>query len=316
MLESHFGPVQIVKREPVRAAHYCAVSATPEDDGSEFLTDWFTRHGLTRLRRFGADCEVSEAAQKAGHRGYEFWWTAAEEITPAEGVDVVELPGGLYAKMQLSDPFSSPFEVIPGGWQHLMEWLKQHPIYQMGSHQWLEEVVETPDATYLDLYLAIAPAIPKPEPWIEQKDAFLVAGTAYEGKNAEGEIPRMWDEQFIPRIGELAGIQSGGFYGVARASQGGEPGVFAYLAGVEVRSLDALPPGMVGWQVPAQRYAVMPAYGVQDLGPAIHAYYHNWLPQSKEWQAADGPMLEDYPESFPLDDIILLYFPVRRIGRD
>jgi len=140
-----------------------------------------------------------------------------------------------------------------------------------------------------------------------------VAGLRYEGKGAPGEIPALWDNQFGPRMGELAYIRVGGeAYGLVRAKPDfGQTGVFEYLASVEVKSLDHLPPGMVGWEIPAQTYAVLPAKDVPGIAPALDYYYHQWLPQSKEYVAADGPMFELYPATFDQDLIIYLYNPVR-----
>jgi predicted transcriptional regulator YdeE len=64
----------------------------------------------------------------------------------------------------------------------------------------------------------------------------------------------------MPRIGELAAIQVGvDTYGVGRMPADAAPGEFEYLAGVEVSSFEQLPEGMVGWEIPPNRYAVLPA---------------------------------------------------------
>jgi AraC family transcriptional regulator len=151
------------------------------------------------------------------------------------------------------------------------------------------------------------------EPRIEQKGAFLVAGLWYEGKNERGEIPAMWD-QFIQRAAELVTDPSHLVaYGVARALPNFEEGgAFEYLAGVEVASLDNLPPGMVGWGIPALTYAVLPAHDVPDIGPVSNYFYREWLPQSQEFEMGEGLMIEYYPETYSRDLIIYLYFPVKR----
>ena len=152
-----------------------------------------------------------------------------------------------------------------------------------------------------------------PEPKIVYRDAFLVAGLRYAGKNEHGEIPALWDSEFLPRIGELASLRVGAAYGVSRVL----PNVpveegFEYLAAVEVKSLAKLPWGMVGWEIPAQTYAVLPAHDVPDLGRAFDYLYGKWLPQSKEYEAADGPCLELYPATYSQDLIIYVYVPVQR----
>ena len=99
---------------------------------------------------------------------------------------------------------------------------------------------------------------------------------------------------------------------MARGLPNAAPGVFEYLAGVTVKSLVNLPAGMVGWEIPAQTYAVLPAHDVPDIMPVINYYYQEWLPRSKEFTSAQGAFLELYPETYPQDLIIYLHFPVRR----
>ena len=152
----------------------------------------------------------------------------------------------------------------------------------------------------------------KPQVKIEQKKAFLVAGLRYEGKNEHGEIPAMWDV-FLPRVAELV-TDTGHLvaYGVARGLPGYPAGdVYEYLAGVEVASLDHLPTGMIGWEIPALTYAVVPAHDVPGIGPASNYFYQEWLPHSKEYKMGEGLMIEYYPETFGQDMIIYLYFPVK-----
>lgn len=153
----------------------------------------------------------------------------------------------------------------------------------------------------------------KAEAQIVEKEAFLVAGVRYEGENKQGEIGELWEKGLLPRMGELAAIAADahGAYGVARALAGVEPGPFEYLAGMAVKSIEKLPEGMVGWKMPAHTYAVFRATGVSDLG-RVHGYFFGeGLPQS-EYESADSFMFEYYPEMYPQDHVILLYFPIKR----
>jgi AraC family transcriptional regulator len=150
------------------------------------------------------------------------------------------------------------------------------------------------------------------EPEIEYKDAFRVAGLRYEGKNEHGEIPAMWD-RFIPRVGELgADLSRLVAYGIARALPPPvEEGAFEYLAGVEVESFADLPTDMVGWEIPALTYAVLPANDVPGMGPVSRYFYREWLPGSKEFQMGEELMIEVYSETYAQDRVIYLYFPVK-----
>ncbi len=149
------------------------------------------------------------------------------------------------------------------------------------------------------------------EPKIVDKATFRVAGVSYQGNNEHGEIPALWDNQFLPRMRELDPIRTGGTYGIARAIAGVDASQgFEYLAGDEVQQDASLPPYMVAWQIPANTYAVLPAQGVAGIGPVDAYFNQEWLPQSTEWEAAGGFMMEFYPPSFGQDMVLYLYYPV------
>jgi predicted transcriptional regulator YdeE len=153
------------------------------------------------------------------------------------------------------------------------------------------------------------------EPKIVEKTAFRVAGIRYEGKNEHGEIPAMWDNQFLPRMGELDNIRVGGTYGIARSMPGVEVSHgFEYLAGMEVAAGAPLPSGMIAWEIPTLTYAVLPAHDVPGIGPVCDFFYQEWLPKSPEWEMGEGLMMEYYPETYPQDLIIYLHFPIKRKG--
>ena len=154
----------------------------------------------------------------------------------------------------------------------------------------------------------------KIEPRIVSRNAFRVAGLRYEGKNQNREIPTMWDV-FLPRMSELqtTALQDFKCYGVARALSNTPPDQgFEYLACMEVPSLDSLPQGMVGWEIPALTYAVLPANDVAGIGPTCDYFYGQWLPQSTEYAEDDhGFMFEEYPPEYPTNPTIYLHFPVQ-----
>jgi AraC family transcriptional regulator len=157
-------------------------------------------------------------------------------------------------------------------------------------------------------------SIVRPEPQIVSKPAFRVAGLRYEGRNQNNEIPQLWDKQFLPRLRELATLRVGSdLYGVCRELPNLPPDAgFEYLACAEVKTFEGLPPGMVGWDIPALEYAMLPAHDVADIPPVCDYFYSQWLPRSAEFAMGAGPMLEVYPPSFEYDFIIQMYFPVRR----
>jgi len=152
----------------------------------------------------------------------------------------------------------------------------------------------------------------KQGPRIVTLGPLLLAGTRYQGKNEGGEIPTMWDSEFIPRLGELDDLMVGHeLYGVAQALPGPWTWEFEYLACAQVTSLDALPQGMVGWELPAGTYAMLPCNDVPDIG-RVHDYINGWLSASAEHRSAGGPFVEVYPASYTEDGIILLHVAVER----
>ncbi len=77
----------------------------------------------------------------------------------------------------------------------------------------------------------------------------------------ETDLPEIW-KAFLAREGEL-GEHNGVRYGVTLRRDDGEQ---VECVAVEVADLDQLPPGMIGIQVPARRYALM-----THRGPMVHA---------------------------------------------
>jgi AraC family transcriptional regulator len=152
------------------------------------------------------------------------------------------------------------------------------------------------------------------EPEIVALDAFFVAGTTYRGTNQQGEVVALWHDAFLPRAGELSARQADSdYYGVGRMPANAGPGEIEYLAGVKVTSLDDLPAGMVGWEIPANRYAVLPANDVPDLMAVAERFYGQWLPHSA-YRAAGNYNIEYYPPSYPGTPTIYWYFPITEKG--
>ncbi len=92
-------------------------------------------------------------------------------------------------------------------------------------------------------------------PRIVSRGELLAAGLEYVGRNESFEIPQVW-EQFTRRLSELEALRAPNGLVLGIAKEGPEPGVYDYLAAVEVTTLVGLPEGMAGWVIPAQDYAV------------------------------------------------------------
>ena len=136
-------------------------------------------------------------------------------------------------------------------------------------------------------------------PKIITKDSFMVVGTEYIGKNENGEIPQMWGNDFMPRINEITNVVNpNAFYGVCTCMKAVEIGMFSYIAGREVSSLEDVPSRMVGKTIPANTYAVFTHVGsLAALGSTWISIYDKWLPESG-YEPSGDPEFEYYDERF------------------
>ncbi|HEY3266521.1 MAG TPA: GyrI-like domain-containing protein [Armatimonadota bacterium] len=132
------------------------------------------------------------------------------------------------------------------------------------------------------------------QPRIEQRAGFLVVGMAETGRPADIDFGALWG-RFSPRIHEAPDPCGADYYGVCREFR--SDGAYQYVAGIQVGSLDAIPAGMIGFEVPAATYAVFEVEGLEEIGKTWRAVYEEWLPSSG-YQCSDAPCFELYPSDF------------------
>ena len=124
------------------------------------------------------------------------------------------------------------------------------------------------------------------QPTFRSKAAFKIVGVErYTGEGISA-IQDAWDE-FGKRIPEIAHrVLPLGVYGFEDYSRDfvmtpGEFPKFYYIAALEVDSLDDIPPGMVGRDVPAANYATFRYQGpVAGISAFFRSIYDEWLPAS------------------------------------
>lgn len=149
--------------------------------------------------------------------------------------------------------------------------------------------------------------------------AFMVIGIADEVEPGQTErIGQMW-ARFVPLMGGIPGrLNPAVTYGICCPLEDArESDRFSYVAGVQVGSLEEIPRGMTGVQVPAARYAV---FGhVHGIGPALvrtmRYIFGEWLPASG--YELSGPDFEYYDERFdPATSTgeFFIYVPIREAG--
>jgi DNA gyrase inhibitor GyrI len=161
MTDELYSPIDITTLPPMHVACYRTVSAAPEDEGGKIILAWAARQGIqypAEARLFGFDAPIEgDVWEKDGLRCYVFWITVPPEVQPSEGVTLKDYPGGLYARMTIFQAFRDPIKIIPEGQMRLYNWAKDGPDYQVGPHQWLEEVPNGEAGEDLVLYCPIAP---------------------------------------------------------------------------------------------------------------------------------------------------------------
>ena len=116
----------------------------------------------------------------------------------------------------------------------------------------------------------------------------------YNLESAAG-IPSQW-QRFVPYLDNLPNKVDSVAYGVCYNYA--EDGVFDYLSGVEVQTENDVPFGLVQLNLPEQKYAVFSHNGhISEIRSVISAIWNDGLPQSG-YEAAAGPTLEKYDETF------------------
>jgi AraC family transcriptional regulator len=136
------------------------------------------------------------------------------------------------------------------------------------------------------------------EPKIVTRPAFKVVGMRYSGRNPR-QLPRLW-QTFGPRTGEVRhrvnpDVSFGLTVGYDERTRR-----FDYIACVEVERIEDIPEGMVGWEVPEQRYAVFPC-AMPTFVKTYNYVKKTWIP-ANGYEFAGFPEFERYGDSFnPMD---------------
>jgi AraC family transcriptional regulator len=133
------------------------------------------------------------------------------------------------------------------------------------------------------------------EPKIVERNAFKLVGLLYRGKNENQEIPQLWG-QFGPTSRAIHYKQNHGVSYGAMGNYDKNSGEFDYVAAVEVDRLEDIPEDMVGWEIPAQTYAVF-SCTLPKIREAYDYALHKWLPDSG-YDHTGGIEFELYTESF------------------
>lgn len=146
-----------------------------------------------------------------------------------------------------------------------------------------------------------------------ERDAFMVTGLRYEGKNQNQEISEMWGK-FNQRSAEVP-CRGDAAYGVCMMLQGVPEGVFEYVAGFPVDATDVVPEGMVSRTIPARTWAVFEHRGaLNTLGATYQHIYQELIPASAYRPTSDGLDMEVYTDTFKFgepDSVMYIYVAVQ-----
>ena len=152
--------VRVVNLVPMHVACCLGFGESPEEIAWGKLIPWAKKKGLLedpeKHRLFGFN--NPNPSPGSPNYGYEVWIVVdPDEVTPEEGVEFKEFPGGLYAVAECVVP-KGFFDAIGHAWKQLVAWCDDSP-YHCGNHQWLEETlpIHPPETEFvLDLYLPLA----------------------------------------------------------------------------------------------------------------------------------------------------------------
>ena len=127
-------------------------------------------------------------------------------------------------------------------------------------------------------------------------------------QNASNDCPKLWYEDFGPRMTEIAPCGSSESYGVSWLA---EPALctFDYWAAMPLPQNKPAPTGMEKTTLPAGIYAQCEVDCLENLPAAYQYIYSNWLPsQNKYTYSANLPSYELYPADYMQTKKIFLYF--------
>jgi DNA gyrase inhibitor GyrI len=139
--------VRIVTLDPMRVASAYGFGEQPEIKAWTKLLDWAESQrieDLSKHRFFGFN--NPNPSPGSPNYGYEQWMTIGAEVQPAEGIEIKDFPGGLYAVTRCEG-----LQHITDIWKQLVVW-REDSKYKEAHHQWLEECF-TPKAERWEDYV-------------------------------------------------------------------------------------------------------------------------------------------------------------------
>lgn len=151
--------------ERFKIARYVIISPNPEDDVMEHMAKWAKNSGLLDYpgyapRLIGWDFPFLSEEQKEqfGLRGYVAAYIIPEDFQPAcHGAELAYVETDHYAKITVTDPFSAPFDRIPGAYGKIYEYASERQMVAQSYENriCMEEVYVKEGTTYMDVYVPV-----------------------------------------------------------------------------------------------------------------------------------------------------------------
>jgi DNA gyrase inhibitor GyrI len=115
-------------------------SENPEEEALKKITEYAKANGITQkeARLFGRNTYPTDAPEP---HGYEYYLTVQKGVKPKGEISVKEVPGGLYAVLELKNLF-----LLSEGWKQLFTWVESNghePVgVSKGEHGWVNGAFE------------------------------------------------------------------------------------------------------------------------------------------------------------------------------
>lgn len=160
-----YSEICFVTVEKFRFARYVIISPNPEDDVMGYMERWAENSGLFLYpgytkRLIGWDFPFVSEEQKNqfGLRGYVAAYMIPDDFEPScGGAELGYQETDHYAKITVTDPFTSPFEKIAGAYGKIYEFAKTLDIIPKSYENriCMEEVFVKDGITYMDVYVPV-----------------------------------------------------------------------------------------------------------------------------------------------------------------
>jgi AraC family transcriptional regulator len=152
---------------------------------------------------------------------------------------------------------------------------------------------------------------------IVEKEALKIVGMNVNTTIKNNEIPKLWSKfNLICKNIENVKVKNVavGVCPPVDTKKFNEETPFDYIAGVIVENFDEVPEGMVTYEIPAQKYAVITHKGELDTLPETYKYFYSVWPKESGKEFSTGAEFELYDERFVFgsaDSEMDIYRPVK-----